>query len=174
MMLAAVPVGCAATNNPEHALDASRLADVALQDAVQRLRTSLVSSDFMARRDAGAEPATIETSIVENLTGDRLTQAEMWVLAVRLLTAGPIQETARKENVTFGVAANGRDMLQDAALAGPLAASIEPTHHMKMTFRAVPEDTARYYLEYRITRIRNRRHVWADSFTIQRDVVTAD
>jgi hypothetical protein len=99
----------------------------------------------------------------------------MWMLAARLSTAAPIRKMARKENVTFAIAASRRDMLQAAGFAGPLEVSTEPTHHMKLTFRPVPEGGAstHYYLECRITRIRRHQHVWADSFRIQRDVVTA-
>lgn len=177
--MAAVLLTCCAGPAPR----STRLTAADLTDVVEKMRTSLAASDFLAARDSGSERVVIVINRVENLTSDVLSRAEQWMLVARVRAALPIQRLARQKNVALQIAPERHAMLKDAGFTGDLGPEDAPTHVLGATYRSArraARGTAThmtdrraeyYYFEYRITDLRRRDVVWTDSFEIKREAV---
>lgn len=89
--------GCATTPP----LRTTRLTDADLTQAVLAIRDQLAGSDFLAGRTADSPQARLVLRRVENLSTDRISVAEQWSLAARILSEPEMQALLRSKNITL-------------------------------------------------------------------------
>ena len=128
VILAACAVGvsgCATTPKPR----TTRLADADLTQAVLDVRQQLSESRFLAERSGDSPEARLVLRRVENLSTDRISVAEQWSLAARVLGDPGMRELLRAKHITVQLPPEKIALLEHSGLEFPdLAPESGATH----------------------------------------------
>jgi len=184
-------LGCA-TSTPH----TTRLADADLTQVVLDMRAQLGESDFLAHRTADSPEARLVLRRVENLSTDRITIAEQWSLAARVLSEPEMQHLLRSKNVilqlppekirlleTYGQSTSNP---QSGTLFPSLQPENQPTHLLRSQIasatRAGAVETSRslhtpqtnirkeyYLLTYVIEDLQSRELLWQGTAELARE-----
>lgn len=107
----------------------TRLVDADLTQAVLDLREQLADSRFLAERSADSPEARLVLRRVENLSTDRIPQAEQWSLAARVIGDPGLRDLLRAKHVTVQLPPEKVALLERAGLDFPdLEPESWPTH----------------------------------------------
>ncbi len=97
MLFSLSSLGCTATPSPR----TTRLADADLTQVVLEMRAQLGESDFLSQRTAESPEARLVLRRGENLSTDRISIAEQWSLAARVLSEPEMQHLLRSKQITI-------------------------------------------------------------------------
>lgn len=121
----------AACSTSQH-IRTTRLADADLTQAVLEMREQLGASAFLTERGADSPEARLVLRRVENLSTDRISIAEQWSLAARVLGDAGMQELLRAKRVTVQLPPEKVLLLQRGGLEFPdLEPESWPTHLLR-------------------------------------------
>lgn len=130
IVLVPLTLGGCATGN---IAGTTRLADADLTQAVLEIRQQLAESRFLAQRDVETPEARLVLRRVENISTDRVSLAEQWSLAARVLGDTGMQELLRAKHITVQLPPEKIRLLERGGLEFP---DLEPENRATHLLRA--------------------------------------
>lgn len=178
-LLLGVAGGCATTPGPR----TTRLADADLTQAVLTVRDQLAGSAFLTSRDAGSPEARLVVRRVENLSTDRIPEAEQWSLVSRVLAAEGMQDLLRSKIITVQLPPEKVRLLERGGLTfGEFQQESWPTHLLEAQIASATRagsltggrdaDIRKeyYLLSFTIEEVQSRALLWQGTTEVAREV----
>lgn len=178
-MLAVVLVtlaGCAAPGG-----QSTRLTVGDLNYTVAELTQQLQTSPLITQRTPASPPMRVVIRRVENLTSDRITEAERWMVMARLRSGLGIAPLRDQKNIEFMIPPERQALARQGGFQGDLGPNDQPTHIMDAVFRSATR-TGRddkhgnvnirsdfYFLEARVLDLSGRDVLWSGKAEFQRE-----
>lgn len=161
----------------------TRLADADLSQAVLTVRDQLVESAFLRSRDAGSPEARLVVRRVENLSTDRISEAEQWSLVSRVLAAEGMHDLLRSKNISLQLPPEKARLLERGGLTfGEFGEESWPTHLLEAQIASATRagsltggrdaDIRKeyYLLSFAVEEVQSRALVWQGTTEVAREV----
>lgn len=174
-----VSAGCASTPTQR----TTRLADADLTQAVLEVRGQLAESGFLESRSETSPEARLVIRRVENLSTDRISEAEQWSLVSRVLAAPGMQDLLRAKNITMQLPPEKVRLLERGGLTfGEFEQESWPTHMLEAQIASATRagslvggrdaDVRKeyYLLSFVVEEIQSRQLVWQGTTELAREV----
>lgn len=174
-----VQLGCVSTPRQR----TTRLADSDLTQTVLTMRQQLAESAFLRSRDETSPEARLVVRRVENLSTDRIAEAEQWALVLRVLAAPGMQELLQNKRVSVQLPPEKVTLLERGGLRfAEFAQKSWPTHMLEAQIASATRagsltgsrdaDVRKeyYLLSFAIEEIQSREVVWQGTTEVAREV----